>query len=188
MQTTVLTTERLQLRVPAVSDAAAMSRFASDNREHHEPWSPLRDEGYFTPESWRLRLAGQQEQMRAGRSMPWIFSLRDGDPDRVVGFANLSQIVRGDFQAAYLGYGLDVYSVGKGFMHEALEAVLDHAFGTLNLHRVMANYIPRNERSARVLQKLEFRREGIARGYLRINGRWQDHILTSRTNHAWHLQ
>lgn len=188
MDCTELTTKRLTLRIPAISDAEAMCRFAIANREHHEPWSPQRDGSYFTVAYWRVELEAQQASRRSGVAVPWIFALRDGEADQVIGFANVSNIVRGVFQAGHLGYGLDVDAVGQGYMHEALEAVVGHVFGTLNLHRVMANYIPSNERSANLLKRLGFQREGIARKYLRINGRWRDHILTSRINDAWHLQ
>lgn len=65
-------------------------------------------------------------------------------------------------------------------MHEALEAGLAWAFGELDLHRVMANHLPRNQRSARLLQRLGFEREGYARDYLRIAGQWEDHVLTAK--------
>jgi ribosomal-protein-alanine N-acetyltransferase len=65
-------------------------------------------------------------------------------------------------------------------MDEALAAGLDWAFGELGLHRVMANYLPRNERSGRLLARLGFEREGYAREYLKIAGRWEDHVLTAK--------
>lgn len=188
MQRTELTTSRLELRMPSIDDAGAMCRFAIANREHHEPWSPQRDESFYTVAYWQEEFEAQHARYRNGVAVAWIFSLRDGKRQHVIGFANLNNIVHGSFQAAHLGYGLDVDEVGKGYMHEALEAVVGHAFKSMNLHRVMANYIPSNERSANVLRQLGFHREGIARKYLRINGRWQDHILTAKINDSWHLQ
>ena len=58
-------------------------------------------------------------------------------------------------------------------------------FEQYNLHRIMANYLPENLASGRVLEKLGFVREGIAKDYLRINGVWRDHVLTSLTNDQW---
>jgi len=81
-----------------------------------------------------------------------------------------------------VGYVGDVLTAGRGLMREALEATLDHAFHELRLHRVMANYRPENARSANLLARLGFVREGYARDYLFIDGAWRDHVLTSRTN------
>ena len=74
---------------------------------------------------------------------------------------------------------------GKGYMTEGLKSAIDYVFQELNLHRVMANYMPHNQRSGNVLKRLGFVVEGYARDYLLINGKWQDHILTSLTNPHW---
>lgn len=103
----------------------------------------------------------------------------------IIGIIGISNIVRGAFQAAYLGYNIDEAHQGKGYMTEALEEIIFFAFSALNLHRLMANYRPENLASARVLEKLGFVKEGFAKNYLRINGNWADHILTSKTNTHW---
>jgi ribosomal-protein-alanine N-acetyltransferase len=70
-------------------------------------------------------------------------------------------------------------------MSEAVAKATQCMFETQNIHRIMANYMPSNERSARLLQKLGFIIEGHAKKYLLINGQWEDHILTSLTNENW---
>ena len=70
-------------------------------------------------------------------------------------------------------------------MHEALSLLIEFAFSDLCLHRIMANYMPRNKRSAALLERLGFMREGLAKNYLLINGIWEDHVLTSLTNVHW---
>ena len=67
-------------------------------------------------------------------------------------------------------------------MHEALTAAIAHVFNAMQLHRIMANYRPQNERSARLLARLGFEPEGEARAYLKINGVWADHVLTALIN------
>jgi ribosomal-protein-alanine N-acetyltransferase len=119
----------------------------------------------------------------AGTALALRLYLAD-DPERMVGDVSLTNIARGPFQACYLGYRLDRQSEGRGLMSEALKAVIAHAFGALKLHRIMANYVPTNERSARVLRRLGFVVEGYARDYLFLEGRWKDHCLTSLTNSA----
>jgi ribosomal-protein-alanine N-acetyltransferase len=178
-------TERLALRVPTPEDAAAMLRFASENREHFAPWEPVRDEEYFTKAYWRRELERVVEHARAGTSIRFVLLPRDADPQPIVGHCTFSNIVRGSFQAAHLGYGLDSRAVGKGLMEEALRAAIAYVFDELSLHRIMANYMPTNERSGRLLRKLGFAPEGYARDYLFLAGAWQDHVLTAVINEHW---
>jgi ribosomal-protein-alanine N-acetyltransferase len=123
-------------------------------------------------------------ELRAGSSVRfWL--RRAGEPSGpFVGSASLSQIYLGPFRACYLGYQLDHAAVGQGLMHEALMRIIEYAFGERKLHRIMANYVPENERSARVLRRLGFVVEGYARDYLFIGGRFRDHVLTALTNTA----
>ncbi len=107
------------------------------------------------------------------------FAVLDRDGQQMIGACNFSGIIRGAFQACYLGYHIDQSHQGQGLMHEALQAGIRYMFETMNLHRIMANYIPDNERSARLLERLGFEREGYAKAYLNIGGRWQDHVLTA---------
>ena len=94
---------------------------------------------------------------------------------RLVGVANLSEIVRGNFRSAYLGYyGFHPYA-GRGYMREGLFLVLRRAFRELRLHRVEANIQPGNQSSRALAQRLGFRREGFSPRYLKIAGRWRDH-------------
>ena len=67
-------------------------------------------------------------------------------------------------------------------MREALLATNNFMFDVMRMHRIMANHRPENERSARLLQRLGFTREGLARDYLYIDGAWRDHVLTSLVN------
>ncbi len=93
----------------------------------------------------------------------------------IVGVINLSQIFRGVFQNAYLGYYLGGKFTGFGFMAEAVDLILRFAFKELKLHRVEANVQPRNLASIAVLQKTGFTKEGFSPKYLKISGRWRDH-------------
>lgn len=98
---------------------------------------------------------------------------------------NLTQIFRGLFQACYLGYKIDHAYQGKGFMFEALQETIRFAFEDFKLHRIMANYIPSNIRSANLLNRLGFEIEGYAKNYLLINGSWKDHVLTALSHEKW---
>jgi [ribosomal protein S5]-alanine N-acetyltransferase len=91
------------------------------------------------------------------------------------GVINLSEIVRGSFQSAYMGYYALAPHAGKGFMSAGIELVLEQAFGALGLHRLEANIQPKNARSIQLVQRAGFRCEGLSPRYLKIAGRWRDH-------------
>jgi ribosomal-protein-alanine N-acetyltransferase len=105
--------------------------------------------------------------------------------DHLVGVINLNDIVRYSVQSARLGYYGFVPHAGKGWMRAGLVLVLDRAFGGLRLHRVEANIQHANRRSIALVHSLGFRREGIARGYLKIGGRWQDHERWALLAEEW---
>lgn len=178
-------TTRLILRVPTPADAEEMASFALANRDHFARWDPARDEAYFTTEHWQRELSSGVEGAKAGTSLRLVLEPRAGDLPPIAGHCTFSNIVRGAFQAAYLGYGLDSRAVGRGLMEEALRAAIEYCFDELNLHRLMANYMPTNSRSDRLLRKLGFVPEGYARDYLFLAGAWQDHVLTALINERW---
>ncbi|WP_255230225.1 GNAT family N-acetyltransferase [Pseudoalteromonas sp. HM-SA03] len=103
-------------------------------------------------------------------------------PERsqIAGLCSFTQVARGPFQACYLGYSIASQFAGQGYMTEILKAAILHMFDQRNMHRIMANYMPSNVASARVLQKLGFEQEGYAKQYLRIAGKWEDHVLTAK--------
>ncbi|MCW3479621.1 GNAT family N-acetyltransferase [Neisseriaceae bacterium JH1-16] len=176
-----LFTDRLELQPATPALAKAQLAFELSNRAHLARWEPLRDEWYFSEISAGLRLRQYQRDAEEGRGVAFLLTLK-GVPERVIGQITLSQIVRGVFLAAYLGYKVDAAHQGQGLMREALEVVLAFAFDTLRLHRIMANYQPDNERSARLLERCGFVIEGKAHDYLFLNGAWRDHVLTALTN------
>jgi ribosomal-protein-alanine N-acetyltransferase len=175
----VIKTERLILTLPDEGYAPQMTAYVIENRKHLSRWEPFHSEGYFAEKFWREQLISSREEFLDGVSLKLVL-FADG---RVIGGCNFTNIVRRAFQACYLGYGIDYRFEGKGLMYEGLKAAIDYVFNEMKLHRIMANYIPTNERSGKLLRRLGFNIEGYARDYLLIDGRWQDHILTSLTNH-----
>lgn len=172
--------QHLRLAVLDPDQAPMESAFYQRNQRHLAPWSPIRTTDYFSTEQIRRRLEIQASAFEAGLAVHMALLTPDGE--QMIGACNFSGIIRGAFQACYLGYHIDEAHQGKGLMQEALEAAIAYMFDTQNLHRIMANYIPGNERSARLLERLGFEREGYAKAYLNIAGRWQDHVLTARVN------
>jgi ribosomal-protein-alanine N-acetyltransferase len=177
-----LITRRLALTLPSVETATPLVAFLQRNHERFRATDGAQPEGALTEPWWRTRLVELRAEYLAGRSVRLFLRPREAPTGAVLGTASLTEIIRGPFQAAYLGYRLDGEHEGTGLMFEALQAVLSHAFGPLGLHRVMANHLPENLRSARLLRRLGFAVEGYARDYLYVNGHWRDHVLNGLTS------
>jgi [ribosomal protein S5]-alanine N-acetyltransferase len=177
-------TERLALRLATVRDVPEIVRFQLDNRQFLAPYEPARSEEFFTERYWRAQVTASRREFREGRSLR-LFLFRRAKKRRVVGYANFSNIVRGIFHGCHLGYSLAEDAQGQGYMREALQAGIRFVFDELGMHRIMANYMPHNRRSGYLLRRLGFTVEGYARDYLMINGRWEDHLLTSLVNPHW---
>jgi [ribosomal protein S5]-alanine N-acetyltransferase len=181
----LLETPRLVLRIPTPEDAAALAAYVRLNREHLAPWEPARRDSYYSVDDCRARLAHGLDEALAGRGLPFALIERDAGSEAIVGRVIFNCIERSPFHAARLGYSLDHRFEGRGLMTEALQASIRHCFDALNLHRIMANHVPENRRSARLLERLGFVAEGYAREYLEIGGQWRDHVLTALTNERW---
>ena len=103
----------------------------------------------------------------------------------LVGVINVSEIVRGPFRSAYLGYYAFVPHAGRGYMTEGLTLALRWVFRGLRLHRVEANIQPGNQASRALVRGLGFRREGFSRRYLKVAGRWRDHERWALVAEDW---
>ena len=156
---------RVVLRDLAHADREAFLQMVRESRDLHQPWT-------YPPER-----ADQFDDLvnRAGRDdFVCLAAVRADDGD-LVGVFTISQIVRGYFQSAYLGYYANAEHAGKGLMSEAMVLVLDLAFGPLSLHRLEANIQPGNAPSIALARRAGFRLEGYSPRYLLIGGRWRDH-------------
>lgn len=177
-----LETERLVLRMGEECDIPSILRYLRGNQSRLAPLEPERPLDFYSLGYWQNYLAKARVEFTQETALRLLIIPRRGK--EVIGIINFSQIFRGPFQACYLGYSLDLEWEGQGIMREALQCALDYVFHELGLHRVMANYLPENERSARLLQRLGFVVEGRAQDYLQIGGHWRDHVLAALTRTA----
>lgn len=176
-----LKTARLTVRTPRAGDGRLYAEYYLRNRDFLQPWSPKFGEDMFQAEEWEASIPLIQHEFTSGRSARFCLHFED----RFIGVANLTSITRSPSFFCLLGYTLAEDVQGRGFMKEALTAVIEYAFNSRNLHRISANYMPHNQRSGGLLKSLGFHVEGYARDYLLIDGQWQDHVLTSLTNRHW---
>lgn len=175
---TTLPTARLLLRAPRTSDVPALGRALVENADHLRPWSP---ESAQPPSlvSLTQQVTAQRRAWRDDRR--YVLLVTDVTTGAIVGRVALGEVVRGAFESAHLGYWIDHRVVGRGLMTEAVRAALAFALGPLGLHRVQAAILPENTPSLRVAAKAGLREEGLARRYLKIAGRWQDHRIFAIT-------
>lgn len=171
----VLSEERVLLRPPQGRDFAVWAALRAESRDFLEPWEPSWPADALSRSAYRWRLRHYERDQREGWGYSF-FILRRADK-QLLGGISLSNLRRGVAQAGSLGYWIGAPYARQGYMSEALAALLDFAYGPLGLHRVEAACLPHNAASRRLLLKLGFEEEGLARGYLRIAGRWQDHVL-----------
>ncbi|MCD0452385.1 GNAT family N-acetyltransferase [Actinocorallia sp. API 0066] len=151
-----------------------MAEFTSAARASepfHTPWvyPPL------TPGEFAAYLARLDGETSHG------FVLRRASDGALVGYVNLTQIVRGSYQKATLGYAAFTGHERRGYMSEGLTLTIRHAFTTLALHRLEAEIQPANTASRRLAASLGFTYEGLARSLIRIRNTWHDHERWSRT-------
>lgn len=156
---------RIYLRVPVPGDCDEFLAAVRASRGLHHPWvKPPGDGKAFL--DW---LARMQPPANA------TFLVCRRDTGAIAGVVNVSNIVRGAFQNAYLGYYCFAGHERQGVMRDGLRAVMKLAFDELGLHRLEANIQPANLASIRLVKGVGFQREGFSPKYLKIGGRWRDH-------------
>jgi [ribosomal protein S5]-alanine N-acetyltransferase len=176
-----ITSANVYLRPPRLADTAAFADAVRASTALHRPWT----HAPATPArfaSFVLRYAARgRTPSHAG------FLVFRRDDDAMVGVYNFSEIVRGAFQSAYLGYFAFAPLAGTGLMSEGLAAALDIAFGKFKLHRVEVNIQPDNKRSLALATRIGFTREGYSQRYVKIGGRWRDHVRLAMLAEDWQV-
>ena len=171
----MIATERVVLRAPSMTDYNAWSELRGASRDFLKPWEPLWPIDDLSKPAFRRRLRRNQREINEATGYPFlVFRTEDV---ALVGGLTLSHVVRGVTQSCSLGYWMGQPFAGRGLMTAAVKAVIPFVFDTLKLHRLEAACLPHNAASIRLLEKAGFTREGYARRYLNIDGRWQDHLL-----------
>ena len=171
----VLHGDGVVLRYPEMSDYTQWSQLRGESREFLAPWEPTWAADELSRAAFRRRLRRYQREIRNDLAYPFLVFR---NADRVfMGGCTLTNVRRGVTQSAAIGYWIGARYARHGHMYAALTALRPFVFGMLGLHRLEAACIPENEASRKLLLKLGFREEGLARRYLQINGEWRDHIL-----------
>ncbi len=180
----VLATARLRIAHPRPGYEAETVGFFERNRAHFARWDPPAPADFYSVAFWQRAVQRAIDDFASDRAVR--FDLFDatasGRRNAVIGRIGFSQVFRGPFQSCILGYQIDAAYEGRGLMHEALSAAIAYVFDVKQLHRVQANHLPENVRSAALLARLGFVCEGLAKDYLFIDGAWRDHVLNALIN------
>jgi len=166
---------RVVIRPPSAEDETEFIGRMRASRSFHAPW--------ITMPTTSQTYAAYLERSRRETSSFYLACRREDGA--IVGALNISEIVRGNFRSAFLGYGAVAEFAGRGYLTEALQLVLNDAFYRLGLHRLEANIQPGNAASTALAQRCGFRLEGFSPRYLKIRGRWRDHERWAITKEAW---
>jgi ribosomal-protein-alanine N-acetyltransferase len=167
--------QRVRLRPPRMSDHTAWAELRRASRTFLQPWEPTWPADDLSRASFRRRLSIYARDLDLGQGYAF-FVFRRSD-DKLVGGINLRDVRRGVAQSGALGYWIGEPYARRGYTLDAVKTVSLFGFRRLGLHRLEAACLPENEASRRLLLKAGFEEEGRARAYLKINGRWCDHLL-----------
>jgi ribosomal-protein-alanine N-acetyltransferase len=180
----VIESDLVMLRTPQMSDYPAWAELRTQSRDFLMPWEPLWASDELSRASFRRRVRHYLRDLRedVGYAL-FIFAAATGD---LVGGLTLCNVRRGVTQSCTLGYWVGARYAKQGYMTAAVRAVIPFVFDQLELHRLEAACLPTNAASIKLLEKTGFKREGLARRYLRINGVWQDHLLYARLDTDTH--
>lgn len=177
-------TPRLIVRLLAQRDIPAVIKYYSENQEFLEPFEPTRPRNFYTREFWSQQIDKSLIEFSYDRSLR-LFLFKRSQPHQIIGSASFTQMMQSVSYTCFLGYSLAESEQSQGYMTEALQTIIQYVFEEINMHRITANYMPHNRKSGSVLKRLGFVVEGYARDYLLINGKWEDHVLTSLVNANW---
>lgn len=173
-------TERLDLVTSEEMLTLPVLEYYERNRAFLQPYSPVRPPAFYTALGQAEQLSASARQRMQGNELRvW---LRPKGELRIIGMAALTGIVRGAFCSCFLSYEVDEQELRKGYATEAVSELIHIAFNELELHRMEANIMPRNKASLALVRKLGFQEEGLARRYLKINGKWEDHVHMALLN------
>lgn len=170
-------TENCIIKLAEINHAALLCNYYINNKSNFIPWEHKRNKEFYTEDFWQQQVKQSLKLFNSKQAVKLV-ALNKSE-SKVIASCNFSNIVFGCFYACHLGYSIDKNSEGKGIMFEVISASINYMIDEFKLHRIMANHMPNNHRSEKLLKKLGFEKEGYAKAYLKINEKWQDHVLNS---------
>ncbi len=175
-----LFTERLVLKLSNSKLAKEVCQFNINNKKALADTEPVRPDEYYTVKGIKAYL--KEEDKASRKCEEFRFWITEKGSDEVIGTVSISSILFGSVKSCYMSYKVSYDKQGLGYATEAVAEVINFAFTVLQLHRIECYVMPRNKKSLRVMEKLNFENEGISKRCLEVNGVWEDHFRFSLLN------
>jgi ribosomal-protein-alanine N-acetyltransferase len=167
--------ERIGVRLLNIEDAKQLYDYKIKNRAFLRPFQPTQSDNSFVYSSVKQSIL--ESMVKSDNDKLYQFGIFLTENKELIGTITLSNIIRGSFENAYIGYSLDENEQSKGYMTEAVKLILQLVKEKISLHRIQAATLTENISSIKVLEKCGFKKVGLSKGYLKIDGKWQDHYL-----------
>lgn len=168
-------TERMTLRLPTHGDWTQWAALREESAAFLTPWEPVWAGDHLSRRAFTNRVYWAARAEAQGTALPLLLIRREDQA--LLGAITLDNIRRGPAQSGTLGYWIGERFSRRGYMREAIQSIVHHAYTTLDLSRIEAACLPENVASRGVLEKCGFKYEGVAQSYLQISGRWRNHVL-----------
>ena len=175
----IIISERLILRLPVIADYENWVVLRKKSEDFLNQWEPEKDVNYYSKNFFKKRVKWAKKNFDLNIVLHFFIFLRSNY--QLVGGITLDNIRYGPFQSATLGYWLGEEFSKKGIMTESLNSVMIYASKNVGISRIEAATLPNNIASRRLLEKCNFKYEGVGQYYLQIRGKWQHHILYAIT-------
>lgn len=157
--------------------ALKLQKYLLKNKSRLTPYEPLREVDYYQYDAIKKRLTEEETALMHDQALSLVMISQDGF--EIVGKINFTNFIFGYFQTCYLGFSIDADFEGKGIMKKCLVEAINLIKHKYDIHRIMANHLPSNYKSEMLLKRVGFVKEGYAKSYIKINGRWENHMLNA---------
>ena len=176
-----INTERCFLRLPNLKDFENWANLRKKSEDFLSKWEPERDRNFYSSTLFRSRVRWAKKKFNEKKVIhAFIFRREDG---LLMGAVTLDNVRRGAAQSGSIGYWLGEPFQKKGYMIEAVRALIFYIFKSFDLSRLEAATLPENKASRSLLEKVGFKYEGVSQSYLQISGRWRNHVMYSLLRH-----
>ncbi len=176
----LLVTERMYMTLSHPKLAGQVADFNRRNREILRDVEPMRPSGFYTKKGVKPYLKMDYKDTMAGTEFRYYLTLKG--EKKIIGTVCIGNIAFGSVKSCVLSYKMDKDYRNQGLCSEAVAEIIRFAFDVLQLHRIEAQVMPRNEKSLAIMRKFNFENEGLSKKCLEINGKWEDHYRFALIN------
>lgn len=175
-----LVTNRMYMTLSSPRLAGPVADFNVRNKEALADTEPMRPDIFYTKNGQRKLLRLDYKDTMKGEEFRYWLRLKG--EKTVIGTVCISSILFGSVKSCFLSYKIDKDYQNQGLCTEAVEELINFTFRTLQLHRIEAYVMPKNEKSLAIMRKLNFEQEGLSRQCLEVCGKWEDHYRFALLN------